>query len=150
MSFIPIQVETRLDSPQLLSCRSPARAPVIRASGAVGLVTIAAIDGSVIARLKGDMRLMPTVRTGGLIHGACIALAKPTAMTAKGISLPTTRVLACGTACWTAARLIGQPLARIKFLLTGGKRKCLVAVAARQGSISPWHLFFSILGSSPS
>ena len=80
---------------------------------------------------------------------ARITFAKPSAPSAKGTPLPTTRLLVCGATLWAAARRIRQSPAGIKFLLTDGKRKGLVAVAAIQGLIGQCHLFFSILECLP-
>jgi hypothetical protein len=64
-------------------------------------------------------------------------------------SLPTIGLLVCGAILWEAARGIGQSPACIKFVLADGKRKGLLAVAAREGLIGQKHLFYSILGLAP-
>lgn len=110
------------------------------------LITGAAIYGSVTARLKWYLRLLPAARAGGAIHLARFVFAHPATSSTRIIPLPSIGLLVRGSALWAAARGVGQSPAFIKFLLADGKRKGLPAVAAVEGLIAQWHLFFSILG----
>jgi len=110
------------------------------------LVTDAAIHRSVTAWLKRHLRLLSTARAGGAIHLARFVVANPAAPSTREIPLLAIGLLVCGAALRAAARGIGQSPAFVKFLLACGKRKGLLAVAARQGLIGKWHVFSSLPG----
>src|SRR5207245_10702828 len=109
-------------------------------------VTYSAIHTPVAAWLKRHLRRLATARAAGAIHLARLVDANPPAPSARDIPLPAIGLLVCGAALRAAARGIGQSPAFVKFLLAGGKRKGLLAVAARQGLIGKWHVFSSLPG----
>ena len=90
---------------------------------------LAAVDGAVVARLEGNLRLFAAVGAFGDEHfpvGAAGSFARRTAFSA-------------------ALRLILEALFGVEFLLTGGEREFLVAVLAHQCLVLI-HVFTSLLG----
>jgi len=111
--------------------RLPARLAVARTTGALCLVTIAAVYWFVTAWLERHLSLVATTGTRYSIHLTWFAVSI-TATTTVATTIPATLSFACGSARWTAARRISQPAAGIKFLLTNGKNELLIAIATIQ------------------
>jgi len=109
----------------------PTRSSVITSARLLWLIAITTIDRFVAAGLERNLRLVATIRTNNGIHLARFARATTTtAISTTGLRL--TR----STARWTAGRSIRQIMACIKFLLTNGEDKFLIAIATIQGLIT--------------
>ncbi|OLC60561.1 MAG: hypothetical protein AUH89_04005 [Ktedonobacter sp. 13_1_40CM_4_52_4] len=112
--------------------RLPARLAVARTTGALCLVTIAAVYRFVTAWLERHLSLVATTGTRYSIHLTWFAVSITATTTVATTTIPATLSFACGSARWTAARRIGQPAAGIEFLLTYGKNELLIAIATIQ------------------
>lgn len=96
----------------------------------LGLVACAAINRTILARLKRDHRFVAAVGADRCVHGACFPLAEPTTLFVRS---STFRATAGG---------IGQSTAGIEFLFPGSKGEFLVAVAAHYYLIGQGVLLF--------
>lgn len=114
---------------------------MLSAIAGLGLVTIATVNRAVFAGLERHLSLTPAARARRGIHRARLAVAEAAAAaaalataTATAIGA-TARLLARSPALRATARRVGQTTAGIKFLLTRGKSKFLIAVATIQNLI---------------
>ncbi len=127
-------------------------AAVAGATCALSLVAAAAINRLVSAGLEGDLRLVATARAGNSIHLAWLALTISTTATAAAATAAVTVPTLCFAGCAarrTAARCVRQTTASIKFLLSGGKRKLLIAIATIQCLIRCHVVLSRFLGTIP-
>lgn len=98
-----------------------------------GLVAILAIHGTIFAWLEGYACFVATASAGGCIHGTGLAVTTETSALASSIASLVSACLFAGSAARRAAAgCIGQSAASKKFLLAGGERKLLIAIAAIQ------------------
>lgn len=99
-------------------------------------VTVAAIDGPIISRLKWHLGLNTTIRTRHRVHLPWLALMIAPGALVTAVTTSTRRLLACRTTRRTTAWRVGQSAAGIEFLLAYRKGEFLLAVATIQRLIT--------------
>lgn len=109
----------------------PTRSSIITSARLLRLIAIITINRLVAAGLERHLRFVTAIRTNNGIHLAGFARATVAAAVSAG-GLPFTG----GAARWTTARSIRQIMTGVKFLLTNGEDKFLIAIPATQGLIT--------------